>query len=284
MVYRGLDIGTAKPVRGDPRAVPHHLIDILEPTESYSAGRFARTPRALIAEIRARGRLPLLVGGTLLYSARSARRPLGVAARRSSRACRARSRSGRAWLARAARALAARRPGCRGADRAERPAAHPARARGACADWPADQRAAASAADDRERPGVSSCIALVPENRAELAVRIEQRFDAMVAAGFVAEVERLRARGDLHSDLPAMRAVGYRQLWAYLDGRCTVGKRLARRRSSRRASTPNGSSRGCAATRTSRAWPALSAGTRRTVASSGCPKKASSRKTAAGLC
>jgi len=74
--------------------------------------------------------------------------------------------------------------------------------------------------DDRRRPRVLA-IALVPESRAELAVRIERRFDAMVSAGFREEVERLRARGDLNSDFPAIRAVGYRQLWAHLDGRCT---------------------------------------------------------------
>ena len=103
-------------------------------------------------------------------------------------------------------------------------------------------------------------LALVPENRADLAVRIEQRFDAMVALGFVAEVERLRARGDLHPDLPAMRAVGYRQLWAYLDGAVRLGRGSQRRRSSRRASTPNDSSRGCAATASCEVWPALAPG------------------------
>jgi tRNA dimethylallyltransferase len=79
----------------------------------------------------------------------------------------------------------------------------------------------------RKRPGVLA-IALVPDSRAELAARIERRFDAMVAAGFVEEVERLRARGDLDPDLPAMRAVGYRQLWAYLEGRCSFEEARAK--------------------------------------------------------
>ena len=217
LVYRGLDVGTAKPAPAIRSVVPHHLIDILEPTEAYSAGRFARDAGALIDEIRARGRLPLLVGGTLLYL-----RAL---------------RDGLSPLPRADRALRAELD----AEAAEHglPSLHERLRR---VDPEAAQRISASdrqriqralevhaltsrplselqrAGDKRKRPGVLA-IALVPESRADLAVRIERRFDAMVAAGFVAEVERLRARGDLDPDLPAMRAVGYRQLWAHLDGR-----------------------------------------------------------------
>ena len=143
MVYRGLDIGTAKPPPATRAAVPHHLIDILEPTESYSAGRFARDAARAIAEIRARGRLPLLVGGTLLYL-RALRDGLVGAAARGPRRTRATSIAKRQSTAgRAARTLAPTGPGGRGADCAERPAAHPARARGARADRPADHGAAA---------------------------------------------------------------------------------------------------------------------------------------------
>jgi len=216
MVYRGLDIGTAKPSEAVRERVPHHLIDIVEPTEAYSAGRFARDAREALREINARGRLALLVGGTLLYL-----RAL---------------RDGLATLPRADAAL-----------RAELDAE--GRERG----WTAlherlrrlDPAAAAKIAPmDRQRiqralevhaltgqpltelqrrsadvPGLEiETIALVPEDRAALAQRIEQRFDAMVEAGFVQEVQNLRDRGDLTPQLPALRAVGYRQVWAYLEG------------------------------------------------------------------
>jgi tRNA dimethylallyltransferase len=199
--------------------VPHHLIDILEPTESYSAGRFARDASALIDEIRARGRLPLLVGGTLLYlrALRDGLSPLP----RADRALRA------ALDAEAAEhGLEAQHERLRRVDPA-------AAARIAPSDRQRIQRALEvhaltnrpiselqRAHGDRNRPAVLA-IALVPESRAQLAARIEQRFDAMTEAGFLSEVERLRARGDLSPDMPAMRAVGYRQLWAHLDGRCT---------------------------------------------------------------
>ena len=219
LVYRGLDIGTAKPAPAIRSAVPHHLIDILDPTESYSAGRFARDAGALIDEIRARGRLPLLVGGTLLYlrALRDGLSPLPRA-----------DRSVRAELdAEAAKhGLKVLHERLRRVDPA-------AAARIAPSDRQRIQRALEvhaltnrpiselqRRADDRKRPAVLA-IALVPESRAQLAERIERRFDAMVAAGFLGEVERLRARGDLSSDMPAIRAVGYRQLWAHLDGRCT---------------------------------------------------------------
>ena len=219
LVYRGLDIGTAKPAPAIRSAVPHHLIDILDPTESYSAGRFARDAGALIDEIRARGRLPLLVGGTLLYlrALRDGLAPLPRA-----------DRSVRAELdAEAAEhGLEALHERLRRVDPA-------AAARIAPSDRQRIQRALEvhaltnrpiselQRADDRRKRPAVLAIALVPESRAQLAERIERRFDAMVAAGFLSEVERLRARGDLDADMPAIRSVGYRQLWAHLDGRCT---------------------------------------------------------------
>ena len=219
LVYRGLDIGTAKPSPAIRGAVPHHLIDILDPTESYSAGRFARDAGALIDEIRARGRLPLLVGGTLLYlrALRDGLSPLPRA-----------DRSVRAELDAQAAEL-----GLKALHERLRLVDPAAAARIAPSDRQRIQRALEvhaltnrpiselqRADDERKRPAVLA-IALVPESRAELALRIERRFDAMVAAGFLGEVERLRARGDLDAEMPAMRAVGYRQLWAHLDGRYT---------------------------------------------------------------
>jgi tRNA dimethylallyltransferase len=217
LVYRGLDIGTAKPPPAVRSAIPHHLIDVLDPTEAYSAGRFARDAAGLIAAIRGRGRMPLLVGGTLLYL-----RAL---------------RDGLAPLPKADLALRAeldREAAERGWDALHErlesidPAAA---ARIAPSDRQRIQRALEvhaltgrpiselqQAGGDGARPTVLA-IAVVPESKAELNARIERRFDAMVAAGFVAEVERLRARGDLDPELPSMRAVGYRQIWAHLDGR-----------------------------------------------------------------
>jgi tRNA dimethylallyltransferase len=216
MVYRGLDIGTAKPSQATRAAVPHHLIDILDPTEAYSAGRFARDAADAIAGIRARGRLPLLVGGTLLYL-RALRDGLSALPRGddATRADLDREAAARGWSALHER--------LRRLDPA-------AAARIAPSDRQRIQRALEVHAltgrpiSELQRAGPTApaleilTIALVPEDRVALGARIEQRFDAMVAQGFVAEVERLRARGDLRADLPSMRAVGYRQLWAYLDG------------------------------------------------------------------
>jgi tRNA dimethylallyltransferase len=219
LVYRGLDIGTAKPTPAIRSAVRHHLIDILDPTEAYSAGRFARDAGALIDEIRGRGRLPLLVGGTLLYL-RALRDGLALLPRADPTV--------RAELEREAAEHGLpslherlRRVDPAAADRiapSDRQRIQRALEVHALTSRPLTELQRASHA--QRRPGVLA-VALVPESRAELGVRIERRFDAMVAAGFREEVARLRARGDLTPDLPAMRAVGYRQLWAHLDGRCS---------------------------------------------------------------
>jgi len=216
MVYRGLDVGTAKPTRAVRDRVPHHLIDILDPAEPYSAGRFARDAAAAIREVAARGRLPLLVGGTLLYLralrdglATLPRADAAVRARLDAEAVRV------GWNALHAR-LAAVDP--------------EAAARIAPGDRQRIQRAlevheltGQALSELHRRPAEGAgieilTVALVPERREELGERIERRFDSMVAAGLVAEVEALRRRGDLDPGLPALRAVGYRQIWAHLDG------------------------------------------------------------------
>jgi tRNA dimethylallyltransferase len=216
MVYRGLDIGTAKPSAATRRSVPHHLVDILDPTEAYSAGRFARDAADSIAAIRARGRLPLIVGGTLLYL--KALRDGLASLPRADRAVRAAiDRDGErlGWVALHER--------LRQVDPA-------AAARIAPSDRQRIQRAlevhelTGRPITELQRAPASPfgagilVVALVPAERAALAERIERRFDAMVAQGFVAEVEGLRARGDLTPELPSMRSVGYRQIWAHLEG------------------------------------------------------------------
>jgi tRNA dimethylallyltransferase len=217
LVYRGLDIGTAKPSAAIRGAVPHHLIDILDPTESYSAGRFARDAGALIDEIRARGRLPLLVGGTLLYlrALRDGLSPLP----RADRSVRAELDAQAAEVGLKALHERLRLVDPSAAERispSDRQRIQRALEVHALTNRPISELQRAD--DGRKRPAVLA-IALVPESRAELALRIGRRFDAMVDAGFLGEVERLRARDDLNADMPAMRAVGYRQLWAHLDGR-----------------------------------------------------------------
>jgi tRNA dimethylallyltransferase len=216
MVYRGLDIGTAKPSAATRAAVPHHLVDILEPTEAYSAGGFARDAARAIAEIRARGRLPLLVGGTLLYL-RALRDGLSALPRadKNIRADLDREAAEHGWAGlherlRRVDPAAAQRIAPSDRQRIQR-----ALEVFALTGQPiTDLQQAGRHAQQR---GIV-VLALVPENRSDLGLRIERRFDTMVELGFVAEVERLRARGDLHPELPAMRAVGYRQLWSYLDG------------------------------------------------------------------
>ncbi|HEX6998530.1 MAG TPA: tRNA (adenosine(37)-N6)-dimethylallyltransferase MiaA [Gammaproteobacteria bacterium] len=215
LVYRGMDIGTAKPSAEVRAAVPHHLIDILDPAEAYSAGRFTRDAAAAIARVQAAGRLPLVVGGTLLYL-RALRRGLAPLpeANAAVRAALDAEAARRGWPA-LHRRLAAVDPA--------------AAARIAPGDAQRIQRAlevyelTGRPLSELQRAAVAptvraAVVAVVPGDRTRLARRIEARFDAMVNAGLVEEVEGLRARGDLRPDMPSMRAVGYRQVWEYLDG------------------------------------------------------------------
>ena len=229
LVYRGMDIGTAKPSAAERAAVPHHLIDILEPTTAYSAARFVADARRLIDEITARGRLPLLVGGTMLYF-KALREglddmpPADPALRRALDE----EAAARGWpalhaeLARVDPATAARLAPA-DAQRVQR-ALEVFRASGRpLSAWqrrgPGPVQAAAAAA--------LPLVALEPASRAWLHERIERRFDAMLAAGLLDEVRALRRRGDLHAALPSMRCVGYRQAWAALDSGRLDGLREA---------------------------------------------------------
>jgi tRNA dimethylallyltransferase len=218
LVYTGMDIGTAKPTAAERAQAPHHLIDIRDPAQPYSAAEFVSDARRLVREIHARGRSVLLVGGTMLYFKA---------------------------LFEGLADLPAADPALRAQIEAE----------AAAAGWPAmhsqlarvdGPTAARLAPNDTQRiqralevfrltgeplsklhadgggraPGLrpDRLLSLEPERRAWLHERIALRFDAMLAAGFIDEVRALRARGDLHAELPSMRAVGYRQAWEALDG------------------------------------------------------------------
>jgi tRNA dimethylallyltransferase len=216
-VYRGLDIGTAKPDRATRRSAPHRLIDIRDPSEPYSAGEFRTDALCEIAAIQAAGRIPLLVGGTLLYF-RALERGLAelpsadpvLRARLAAEFTELGSPALHARLARLDPAAAARIH------------AH-------------DRQRIQRALEVHELTGRSltelcalprneilsfRTIKLIvsPAERQVLHERIEQRFHAMLQQGFIAEVECLRARDELDLDRPALRAVGYRQVWAYLEG------------------------------------------------------------------
>jgi tRNA dimethylallyltransferase len=217
MVYRGLDLGTAKPARALREAIPHHLIDICEPTESYSAGRFVEDATARIIEIHARGHIPLLVGGTLLYLralvSGLARLPQASVELRRELAERAK-RTGWAALHRELERL----------DPQAAAHIHPndpqriQRALEVCLSTGRRISELQRTSPSALAPYRLRRWALVPADRATLHARLEERFNAMMAHGFLGEVESLYRRGDLHADLPAMRAVGYRQLWAHLAG------------------------------------------------------------------
>lgn len=223
-VYRGMDVGTSKPPAAIRAQVPHHLIDVCDPAERYSAGRFRRDALQLIGEIRARGRVPLLTGGTMLYfhalTHGIAPLPEADAALRARIDARARL-SG--WPAL----------------HAELAAADPdAAARIRPADGQRIQRALEVIELTGERLSVLqrltepppvrlAAFAVVPADRAELYRRIDERFLAMMDEGFLDEVRALRERGDLHADLPSVRSVGYRQLWAYVAGECGLDEAIA---------------------------------------------------------
>jgi tRNA dimethylallyltransferase len=225
LVYRGLDVGTAKPTLAERAALPHHLIDILDPGQSYSAARFAADARRLAAEIRSRGRLPLLVGGTMLYfnALRSGLNTLPEADPAIRAVIEARA-AALGWpvlhaeLARVDPATAARLP-----------PGDSQRIQRALEVWQVSGRPLSAWHQDPTADERASwpLLALEPGSRAWLHGRIADRFDAMLAAGLVDEVRALRARGDLHADLPAMRCVGYRQAWAALDGGDLAGLRDA---------------------------------------------------------
>nr|WP_192888223.1 tRNA (adenosine(37)-N6)-dimethylallyltransferase MiaA [Achromobacter xylosoxidans] len=222
-IYRGMDIGTAKPSPAEQAQVPQHLLDIRDPAQSYSAAEFRADALRLIDEIRARGRIPLLAGGTMMYykALRDGLDDLPQAdpALRAELEARA-ARDG--WPA--LHAELARLDPVTAARLAPNDSQRIQRALEICqlSGQPMSallgrQRAAAGDDDNRYLT-----ISLEPSERAALHARIEQRFDAMLASGLLEEVRGLHARADLHPGLPSVRCVGYRQMWAHLDGEISL--------------------------------------------------------------
>jgi tRNA dimethylallyltransferase len=224
LVYRGMDIGTAKPSAQERQQVAHHLIDIREPTQTYNAADCVNDAEQLIADIQSRGKLPLLVGGTMLYLKALQDGiddlPKTDAAIREAIETRAKANG---WPAmheelRKIDPATASRLAPNDAQRISR----------ALEVWHISGKSLTAWFEEgaQKRLGARqsfasrnklNVISLEPNDRSWLHQRIEQRFDAMLAAGFLDEMQTLRERGDLNPDLPSMRCVGYRQAWEQLD-------------------------------------------------------------------
>ncbi|EJL82150.1 tRNA isopentenyltransferase MiaA [Polaromonas sp. CF318] len=223
LVYRGMDIGTAKPTPDELAAVPHHLINIRDPLQAYSAAEFVADAGRLVTDIRARGKLPLLVGGTMLYFKALFDglddMPKADAAVRAALADEAAARGWPALHAELARVdpATAGRLAPNDSQRISR-ALEVFRVSGRPLSFFHAQGAARKSAAGAGAAEAFTLISLEPQDRVWLHERIAQRFDAMLTAGFIDEVKTLRARGDLNRDLPSMRCVGYRQAWEALDG------------------------------------------------------------------
>jgi tRNA dimethylallyltransferase len=212
-----MDVGTAKPSREERERVRHHLVDLIDPTERYSAGRFRADCVGAIVEIQERGRIPLVVGGTMLYYRALAQgidvlpeADPGLRASIDARAARHGWPALHAELARVDPATAARLSP-NDAQRIQR----------ALEVWELSGRPISELqkAGKPELPFQLKAYALIPEDRAELHRRIAERFERMLAAGLVDELRELRRRYELHADMPSMRCVGYRQAWAFLEGK-----------------------------------------------------------------
>ena len=220
LVYTGMDIGTAKPTPQELARVPHHLINIRDPLHAYSAANFARDATSLVAQINARGKLALLVGGTMLYFKALWQGlddlPQADAVLRATIEAQAQALGWPALHADLAKVDpdTAMRLSPQDSQRISR-ALEVYRLTGRPLS---SFHTLKSQALSPNSARASVTISLEPSHRAWLHERIAQRFDAMLAAGLVDEVKALRARGDLHADLPSMRCVGYRQAWAALEG------------------------------------------------------------------
>lgn len=220
LVYRGMDVGTAKPNPVERASVPHHLIDIIEPTQAYSAMQFREDALRLTAEILGRGRLPLLVGGTMLYF-KALREGLDALPEADPEV---RARLNREAVESGVPALHARLAHVDPATAARLKPNDSQRIQRALEIFELTGRpmsALLAQAPAPELPFDLLPLSLEPSDRSVLHARIASRFDAMLNApdgGLLAEVATLKARGDLSPELPSMRCVGYRQAWEFLDG------------------------------------------------------------------
>jgi tRNA dimethylallyltransferase len=216
LIYRGMDIGTAKPSAAELAAVPHHLIDILDPAQAYSAADFRTDALRLISEIQGRGALPVLAGGTMMYFkallegiSPLPEADLAVRAQLEAEAAAHGWEQLHQQLALVDPVSAARiHPN------------DPQRINRALEVYRLTGRSLTELTVDKGEPFPHPVcqFAIAPSERAELHRRIALRFDIMLAQGFEQEVRRLKQRTDLHADLPSIRCVGYRQMWDYLDG------------------------------------------------------------------
>jgi len=223
LVYRGLDIGSAKPTKAEQAAVVHHLIDILEPTEVYSAARFAKDAKRLCEEIRGRGHIPIVVGGTMLYwrawahglsTLPPANPEIRVRLEEQAKAI--------GWPAMHQQLsqvdpVTASRLMPNDSQRVQR-----ALEVFEITGKPMSALLAESPSEDGREGSVIppwiNLVSLEPSDRARLHLNLEKRFDKMLAGGLLEEVDALRKNTALHANLPAIRSVGYRQVWEYLDG------------------------------------------------------------------
>jgi tRNA dimethylallyltransferase len=227
MVYRGLDIGTGKPTRDVLERFPHHLVDILDPSQPYSAGQFVRDAHQTIAAIRSRGNLPVLVGGTMLYF-RALRRGLADMPQADPQVRQQidAEAAQHGWPSLHARLVsldpdAAARIQPNDGQRIQR-ALEVHRLTGKTLT---ELHAQTRPAD----PAMTfAAFAWAPSDRERLYDAIERRFEQMMRMGLLAEVRLLQQRGDLHADLPAIRSVGYRQLWEHLCGKESLDSSVRR--------------------------------------------------------
>lgn len=216
MVYRGLDIGTAKPEPSLLKKIPHHLIDICDPSEVYSAGRFCEAAVALIQDIQGRQKIPILVGGTMLYF-RALQTGLSDLPHADPliRQKIEEEANELGWGILHARLqkidpIAAERIKPNDAQRIQRALE--------LYEQTGKSITTLHAQRNKQHSYSFSNVILMPPDRAKLHQKIAERFDQMLEQGLIAEVERLYQRSDLHPDLPALRTVGYRQIWRYLSG------------------------------------------------------------------
>lgn len=234
LIYRQMDIGSAKPSAEILQAYPHHLVDILDPAHSYSAAQFRADALSAMADITARGRIPLLVGGTMLYyKALTEGLAAMPAADEQLRAELEQQAAIQGWASLHAE-LEKVDPVSAGRIHPN----DPQRILRALEVWRisgktmtehrVQQALQKQASNSQYLPYNVATFAIAPQQRSVLHERIAQRFHLMLEQGFIAEVEALWQRGDLHADLPSIRAVGYRQAWSYLQGECTYDEMTER--------------------------------------------------------